>query len=134
MGKFFVFLISAIFFVYGLLFIFIPQEALQFVVQTKMGTNSGVIDIRATYGGMSVAVGLFLYVLAKEVNTLRLGLLSVFILMAGMALGRIVGMLLDGKPNGFMYLYLVLELFSCVLSFYFLRVNNKYVEPFINDK
>lgn len=115
-----------VFFLYGLLFIFIPQEALQFIVQTRVGTNSGVIDLRATYGGMALGVGLVLYTLANEVSTLKISLLCVFFIMSGMALGRIVGILIDGEPNGFMHIYLVLELFSCALSLYFIKAMNKH--------
>jgi len=116
MAKIIILLTSAIFFLYGLLFVAFPQEALYFLVQSKMDSNSGIIDLRATYGGMSMSVGLVLYILVKQDNTLYIGLLAVFLLMSGMALGRLVGMVVDGNPNYVMYIYLVLELSVCVIA------------------
>jgi hypothetical protein len=116
MEKIIILLTSVIFFFYGLLFVAFPQEALYFLVQSKMDSSSGIIDLRATYGGMSMSIGLVLYILAKQDNTLYIGLLAVLLLMSGMALGRLVGMTVDGNPNYVMYIYLVLELFVCVIS------------------
>ena len=96
------------FFIYGLLFIVFPQEALQMLVQGKVSTRSELIDLRATYGGMMIGLGLLLFILANNVSTIKVGLLAVFILMLCMALGRIIGIVIDGEPNQLMYIYLSL--------------------------
>lgn len=110
MGKLLVLLTAAIFCAYGLIFIFFPVEALLFVVEGSVSSSSGVIDIRATYGGMSVGVGIVLYLLATTEGALRIGLIAVCLLMLSMAAGRIIGIVLDGSPNIYMYIYLALEL------------------------
>ena len=115
-------LTAAIFFLYGLVFLCCPHETLQFVVQASINSSSGVTDVRATYGGMSVGIGIVLYLLAREENTLTLGLLSVFILMITMAFGRVVGMVVDGAPNVFMYAYLALELTTSALALLLLQI------------
>jgi len=106
---------------------FFPHDLLQFVVQEKMNTSSGVIDIRATYGGMSVGVGMVLYLLARDDATLNIGLIAVFILVFGMACGRTIGMIVDGDPNNLMYLYLILELTVSALALLLLRISKKKV-------
>jgi len=123
MGKLLVLLTAAIFCAYGFIFVFFPVEALLFVVEGSVSTSSGVIDIRATYGGMSVGIGIVLYLLATTHGTLRIGLISVCLLMLGMAAGRIIGMVLDGSPNMYMYIYLALELSVSSLAVLLLRSN-----------
>jgi len=125
MAKFLVVLTAAVFFLYGLTFLFLPHTALQFVVQENMSSNSGVTDIRATYGGMSVGISIVLYFLAKRDDTLNLGLLAVLALMCSMAFGRVVGMVFDGDPNFFMYLYLALELVASTFALLLLRTVQK---------
>ena len=114
------------FFIYGLLFIVFPQEALQMLVQGKVSTRSELIDLRATYGGMMIGLGLLLFILANNVSTIKVGLLAVFILMLCMALGRIIGIVIDGEPNQLMYIYLSLELLACALSWLLLRAAKKH--------
>jgi len=123
MGKLLVLLTAAIFCAYGFIFVLFPVEALLFVVGGSVSTSSGVIDIRATYGGMSVGIGIVLYLLATTYGTLRIGLISVCLLMLGMAAGRIIGMVLDGSPNMYMYIYLALELSVSSLAVLLLRSN-----------
>jgi hypothetical protein len=123
MGKLLVLLTAVIFFAYGLIFVFFPVQALLLVVGGSVSSSSGVIDVRATYGGMSVGVGIVLYLLATTHGALRIGLISVCLLMLGMAAGRIIGMVLDGNPNMYMYIYLVLELSVSSLAVFFLRSN-----------
>ena len=89
-----------------------------------MSSSSGLIDIRATYGGMSLAVGIILYLLATGKDTLKIGLISVSVLMLAMAMGRIIGIGLDGTPNIYMYIYLALELAVGILALLLLRVDS----------
>ena len=76
-----------------------------------------------TYGGMSAAVGVILLLLASNVNTLRVAVVSVFLLMFGMAFGRSLGIYLDGGANAYMYGYLILELAACAIALLLLKVD-----------
>ena len=125
MDKILVILTAAIFFVYGLIFVLFPIGMLQIIVQVSLNTSSGITDIRATYGGMSIAIGVILYLLATNESTLRVGLISVSILMLSMAFGRVIGMVLDGSPNLFMYIYLALELMASSFAIFLLKRNSK---------
>ena len=100
-----------------------PLETFGFVVDGSVTSSSAVIDLRATYGGMSAAVGVILLLLASNVNTLRVAVVSVFLLMFGMAFGRSLGIYLDGGANAYMYGYLILELAACAIALLLLKVD-----------
>jgi len=100
---------AAVFAAYGIAFVCAPVVVSLYVTGSAPGSPSGVIDMRATYGGMSVAVGLLLFVLASKPERVESGLLAVVLLMLGMAAGRLFGIVVDGDGNALMYAYLALE-------------------------
>ena len=114
--------LNAVFFtVYGSAFIFMPEMMLYWVTGSNLNTPSAIIDTRATYGGMSLAVGLLLhYFSIKEVYQ-KLGLIFVILLMGNMALGRSLGILIDGEANFIIWLYLVGELVTLSLAAWLLK-------------
>ena len=122
MSKLFILINASIFVIYGSVFVFFPLEALNEVVTDTLSSTSSIIDIRATYGGMSIGVGSILYLLARSESTLRTGLLAVLLVMACMASARLYGIMVDGQPNGYMHLYLILELAAVGLSIILLRL------------
>ena len=111
---------AVVFLLYGIGFLILPEALSLFVTDTAPRTVSGVVDMRATYGGMSVAVGVLLLVLASGYETVRKGLVGVLLLMLGMAGGRILGMVVDGAGNPVMGGYLVLELIMAVIALWLL--------------
>ena len=110
MAKLLVWATGLLFFLYGVAFLFAPAEMAVLVTGDSPHTSSGVTDLRATYGGMSVAVGIVLFILASSSDYLRFALLSIAIIMLAMAAGRSLGMVLDGSPNVTMYAYLAAEI------------------------
>ena len=50
-------------------------------------------------------------------NSLRAGVWAVILVLGGMAVGRCYGLIVDGSANGFMYLYLALEILAVAVSF-----------------
>ncbi len=124
-SKLLVVLTAFIFLIYGALFVLFPIQLLELVANGAVTSASGVIDMRATYGGMSVAVGFILLLLAKSEETIKVGLMSVFLLMACMAIGRTVGILVDQNPNIMMYVYLALEIIIAVVSAFLLKAKAK---------
>lgn len=60
LGSVLIRLNAAFFVVYGLAFVVAPEAVGRAITGSAPGTPSGVIDMRATYGGMTVAVGLAL--------------------------------------------------------------------------
>lgn len=118
--------LNAIFFViYGLAFLFMPETILYWVTHSSHNTASAIMDTRATYGGMSLAIGLLLHYFSIKPVYEKLGLIFVILIMGNMALGRSLGMLLDGEPNPVMWLFLVGEIITLLISVWLL----KKVEP-----
>ena len=109
-------LTALVFATYGLAFAIAPAFMAEFSTAAVPQSASALIDTRATYGGMSVAVGLILFLLASQANTIRVGLQAVLLLMLGMAVGRMLGMALDGAANTLMFVYLALELVAVALA------------------
>ncbi len=107
-GSKLIVVLSAILFVaYGFGFALAPGYVSQAVTGSMPSSASGLIDMRATYGGMSIAVGVLLLLLSR--SDLRQGLIGVLLLMLCMAVARAYGILTDGTANTLMYAYLVLE-------------------------
>lgn len=102
---------GAIFLIYGLGFVFIPETLALLIIDTAPPSNSSaMIDMRATYGGLSIGVGVTLLTLASNTEYHRVGTLAVFALMLGMAVSRGYGMLMDDHANIPMWIYLAIEI------------------------
>lgn len=112
---------AVFFFLYGLAFIFIPESMLYWVTGSSLNTPSAIIDTRATYGGMSLAIGLLLHYFSIKDVYQKLGLIFVILIMGNMALGRGLGMLIDGEANAIIWLYLIGELTTLCLSAWLLK-------------
>ncbi len=110
MAKALVWITGLFFVVYGIAFTLLPVEMAKLVVGGSPDTASGIIDMRATYGGMSIAVGVVILMLGLRPGMLSTGLLIIAVVLLGLATGRIVGIVMDGNPNTVMYAYLVAEL------------------------
>ncbi len=124
-GKLLSYVGSAFFVVYGISFSVIPHELAEFVTGATPGSPSAAIDLRATYGGMSVAVGVIIYLLANNTETVRIAVVSLLLLMLCMASTRVLGILLDGDPNSMMYVYLGLEVFTAGVCGVWLKMEGR---------
>ena len=118
--KSLIYVAGSVFLVYGLLFAAFPNQLLRLTVDGSVTSTSALIDIRATYGGMSVAAGVILLMQGQSSNH-KAGLLTVLILMIGMAVGRSIGLYVDGDANLVMYVYLLLEVVVAILALSLLR-------------
>jgi len=108
-------LASTFFVAYGLLFLVSPFGWFYIVTKDELDTATGLIDVRSTYGGMTIAVGVFIGFLYRR--NLRLqSMLLIGLILSCMAASRLLGMVLDGPGNGLMDVYLVLEIIGSVLA------------------
>lgn len=121
MAKLLIYATGLFFVLYGTAFTFFPIEMASLVTDGSPSTPSGLIDIRATYGGMSIAMGATILVLGSRAELVSLGLLVVAVVLLAMAGARILGMMLDGTPNTVMYIYLAAELVVAVWALYLRR-------------
>ena len=112
MARFLVWATGLFFLAYGLAFALAPLGMVVFVTGDYPEATSGVIDMRATYGGMSVAVGITMIAMGWRRETLRHGLAFTALILLSMAAGRILGIVLDGDANVIMYIFLIAELLA----------------------
>ena len=83
-------------------------------VQVQLGNLSARNSVRALYGGVNLAFGLFwIYAAFRQQNT---GLLLALLYTGGFALGRILSILLDGMPGAFAMQWLLTEAVFAVLA------------------
>ena len=114
--------LNAIVFVgFGIACALLPAEISELTVGAAPATASAMTDFRAVYGGMMIGIGALLIFTAREPAYQRAGLVAVLLIMIGMASTRILGMLSDGSPNGYMQAYLAAEIFMAILVSLVLR-------------
>ena len=109
---------GAFFLLYGLVFALFPTEMSWLVTSASPQSSSGLIDLRATYGGMSIAVGLTILILGQKQIHQSLALLVTAIVLFSMAATRILGIVVDRDPNWIMWLYLAGELIVAAAALY----------------
>lgn len=112
MAKAIVWLTGLFFVLYGLGFTFAPAELAFLVTASSPSTSSGLIELRATSGGMGIAMGIIILFLAK--TELSMSLLVTGVVLLAMASARVIGIAIDGSPNSIMIVYLVAELVAGV--------------------
>ncbi len=106
---------------FGLGFVAAPQELAEFLLGSAPIVPSAVIDMRATYGGVALGIGLFFGLTARSPQTVRIGLLASLLVIGSLGAARLVGVVVDGEPNGFMLLSLATEAVSVGLTVAALR-------------
>jgi hypothetical protein len=116
MSKLLVYATAVFFIVYGALFLLIPTGMAYWITGAELNPASAVIDVRATYGGAQLAIGLMMFLVVKLKDDVELGLTFVAVVLLAMAFGRLVGLWSDGEANLVMYLYLAGELLFGALA------------------
>ncbi len=111
----------ALFVLFGLGFIFAPAFFAQLLTESVPDTPSGRIDLRATYGGLSLGAAIYWAWCAREKTRVQSGLLSALSLLTVTALARIFGMIVEGSPNIFMVLLLAAEVLFVGLLFWAIK-------------
>jgi hypothetical protein len=111
-----IWLTAGFFVVYGLAFVVAPEALGHAITGSAPGTPSAVIDMRATYGGMTVAVGLTLAWLGRSNSTRSVALYIIALVMLCMASSRLLGLIYDGSANAIMYAYLAVEIVVLALA------------------
>ena len=115
LDTFVIYLAAGFFIAYGIVFMLAPVAMSGLVTGSAPEGVSALVDFRATYGGMTLAVGLAILYLHRATYT-RASLVLVAMLLSCMALGRVIGLVVDGSGNVLMYVYLVLEIAGSALA------------------
>jgi hypothetical protein len=82
---------------------------------------NALTDVRATYGGFQIGSGLFLLWAVADPARVRTALVLQTITIAAIASCRIVGIAIDGSPNGFLISALASEITFTAIGLFALR-------------
>ena len=93
---------------FGALFISNPGE-MAALVSLALIDRTARTDVRATYGGLELGVGVFLLACALRRDFVRVGLFASACVLVAMATARFVGLLLDGWWQPLELLVAILE-------------------------
>jgi hypothetical protein len=107
---------AALFIVFGICFVVAPEFFSYALTGSEPWTSSALTDMRATYGGMGLGVGLLFWFMARQRETVIAGLAGAALVLGAIALGRMVGFIADGTPNVFMLVLFGAEILFAVLS------------------
>lgn len=102
-------LTGVVFLSLGLLFLADPVGTIALVGIGVDNARAG-IEVRAMYGGLELGLGAFFLVAAVRERWIRAGLGAQILSLGGLALGRAVGLALDGQPDRLMLGLLLAEL------------------------
>lgn len=108
-------IVATVFLGLGTINLFFPVAGMA-AFDVQISSVSALNEIRANYGGMHFALGL-LFLSGALVRALRVStLLVVALFTAGLLLGRLVSLVLDGIPNLFVLGLFALEALGCAVA------------------
>ena len=93
---------AACFLIFGAAFLIAPSAMARLLTGITPTAPNVLIDIRATYGGMALGIGLFFAFCARQSKTWRIGLIASLLVASGIVFGRLAGIAVDGSPNAAM--------------------------------
>jgi len=111
---------AVVFAVIGLGFLVVPVQWAS-VVEIGLPTAMARTDLRATYGGFDLAVGVFLALCAFRTEWIRPGLAAMGLAAAGFAGGRLLGIVVEGTASPLMLIFAIMETTGALLVLYVLR-------------
>jgi hypothetical protein len=109
-----------VFFVHGLV-CFIHPATIGLESGLAMPTPSSVIEVRAEYGGLPIALGLFFLAAAFKKIEVRTGLLVMLTVVTGYATARIIAALMAGTLDPYNLAAIAYELPTALLALYALK-------------
>jgi hypothetical protein len=109
-----------VFFVHGLV-CFIHPATIGIESGLAMPTPSSVIEVRAEYGGLPIALGLFFLAAALQKIEVRTGLIVMLTATAGYATSRILAVAIMGHLDQYNTAAILYEVTTALLSLWALR-------------
>ena len=119
-GRIFLGLSALIWLPFGLYCLFVPGY-LAAAAGVSFATPTGATDIRATYGGLTAAIGALALLGALRPGVSRNALLLLATACAGLGGARLIGVALDGHVTAWTAQALVLELGTAAFGAWLLR-------------
>jgi hypothetical protein len=109
-----------VFFVHGLV-CFIHPATIGIESGLAMPTPSSVIEVRAEYGGLPIALGLFFLAAALQKIEVRTGLIVMLTATAGYATSRILAVAIMGQLDQYNAAAILYEVTTALLSLWALK-------------
>ena len=109
-----------VFFVHGLV-CFIHPATIGLESGLAMPTPSSVIEVRAEYGGLPIALGLFFLAAALQKIEVRTGLIVMLTATAGYATSRILAVAMMGQLDQYNAAAILYEVTTALLSLWALK-------------
>jgi len=107
--------LSAAYVVFGVAFLLAPAKMAGLVDLTTT-TKTGLIELRAFYGGVELGLGAFLALAATRREWYAPALVAALMSFLGIAGARIYGISVDGIPGALVFLLLALEVAGVVAA------------------
>jgi hypothetical protein len=85
-------------------------------VGIDLGSGDALADVRATYGGAQIGIGLFFLYCSRAGARVGPGLIALALIAAGFGLARSAGIVLDGARGGLTFFALATEITAVVLA------------------
>ncbi|MGF1748535.1 DUF4345 family protein [Vibrio cionasavignyae] len=120
-AKLMVWFTIIVFIIFGVLFVVAPSVMFERVTDAEITSTSGMIDISAMYGGLSIAVGVILAKLVWATDTLRTAVLAATWIASLMALTRWLAIAVVQSPNDTMWVFFFMEAVFAVWGMLILR-------------
>jgi hypothetical protein len=111
---------AAVFMIVGMGFLIVPAGWAA-ITEISLPTAMARTDLRATYGGLDLAVGIFLWICARRDQWIRPGLVALALTAAGFGGGRLVGIVAEGSAAPLMLIFLAIETVTVLVAFAALR-------------
>ena len=105
---------------FGLAFTLFPAP-MAALVQIELPTDTARTDFVATYGGLELGVAAFLWVCTRRDERVHLGLVASALVLAGFGITRLAGILSSQRTEPVELVFLGIEIFGVVLSYWALR-------------
>ncbi|HXC51739.1 MAG TPA: DUF4345 family protein [Candidatus Limnocylindrales bacterium] len=116
----FLMILGIVFLPYGLYCFAVPGY-LADAAGVSATTATGVVELRAMYGGLQAAFGVLLIAAARDSRFLLAGLAAVAFILPGLASARLLGVALGGDLSAYTIGALIFEIGSSVISLSLLR-------------
>ena len=104
-----------VFFVHGLV-CFIQPATIGIESGLAMPTPSSVIEVRAEYGGLPMALGLFFFAAALQKIEIRTGLIVMLTALTGYATARIAAVVITGEIDTYNTAAILYEVTTALLA------------------
>ena len=119
-ARAYLYFFAAVGLIFGFWYLLAPASLTDPTGFGPLGPNA-LTDVRATYGGFQIGSGLFLLWAAADPARVRVALVLQALTIGAIGSCRLVGIAIDGSPNGFLLSALASEITFTAIGLFALR-------------